>query len=441
MKHEQTIVNFIALTVILTIGIQAYWNYVQYVNNRIQVTNEIQILLDNVSKDYTKIHTQKSTLTHGIITSQIGDTKTDSIKKIVNSIIGEFKVKNQLNAKETDVPSISYSIIQDSVSLTEFDLMLKRELVDKNYDINYYLTLTKNEKVINSLGQKLETNETLKAKSQLTPLESTSAINLNYTNPILPSLLKGLTGIVLSFLLCGIVIFALYYLLYIIRKQKQLSEIKNDFISNVTHEFKTPIATVSSAIEAIKNFNNENISEKTMRYLDISSQQLKKLNVLVEKVIETSIMESSELHLEKINLDIIKLIKECFEKHQINTSKNICFVSNIEHFNFEVDEFHFENAISNLIDNAIKYGGNEIKVVVSKNEKALIITVSDNGIGISTEDATYIFDKFFRVKNQNIHTIKGFGIGLYYTKKIIEKHNGTIELRKRNTFEITLWIK
>lgn len=441
MKHEQTIVNFIALTVILTIGIQAYWNYVQYANNRIQVTNEIQILLDNVSKDYTKIHTQKSTLTHGVITTEIGGTKTDSIQNIVNSIIGELRVKNQLNAKEADVPSISYSIIQDSVSLAEFDLMLKRELIDKNYKINYYLTLTKNEKVINSLGQKLETNETLKAKSQLTPLESTSAINLNYTNPILPSLLKGLTGIVLSFLLCSIVIFALYYLLHIIRKQKQLSEIKNDFISNVTHEFKTPIATVSSAIEAIKNFNNENISEKTMRYLDISAQQLKKLNVLVEKVIETSIMESSELHLEKINLDIIKLIKECFEKHQINTSKNICFVSNIEHFNSEVDEFHFENAISNLIDNAVKYGGNEIKVVVSKNEKALIITVSDNGIGISTEDATYIFDKFFRVKNQNIHTIKGFGIGLYYTKKIIEKHNGTIELRKRNTFEITLWIK
>lgn len=441
MKHEQTIVNFIALTVILTIGIQAYWNYVQYANNRIQVTNEIQSLLDNVSKDYTKVHTQKSTLTHGVITTEIGGTKTDSIQNIVNSIIGELRVKNQLNAKEADVPSISYSIIQDSVSLAEFDLMLKRELIDKNYKINYYLTLTKNEKVINSLGQKLETNETLKAKSQLTPLESTSAINLNYTNPILPSLLKGLTGIVLSFLLCSIVIFALYYLLHIIRKQKQLSEIKNDFISNVTHEFKTPIATVSSAIEAIKNFNNENISEKTMRYLDISAQQLKKLNVLVEKVIETSIMESSELHLEKINLDIIKLIKECFEKHQINTSKNICFVSNIEHFNSEVDEFHFENAISNLIDNAVKYGGNEIKVLVSKNEKALIITVSDNGIGISTEDATYIFDKFFRVKNQNIHTIKGFGIGLYYTKKIIEKHNGTIELRKRNTFEITLWIK
>ena len=441
MKHEQTIVNFIALTVILTIGIQAYWNYIQYANNRIQVTNEIQSLLDKVSKDYTKVHTQKSTLTHGVITTEIGGIKTDSIQNIVNSIIGELRVKNQLNAKEADVPSISYSIIQDSVSLAEFDLMLKRELIDKNYKINYYLTLTKNEKVINSLGQKLETNETLKAKSQLTPLESTSAINLNYTNPILPSLLKGLTGIVLSFLLCSIVIFALYYLLHIIRKQKQLSEIKNDFISNVTHEFKTPIATVSSAIEAIKNFNNENISEKTMRYLDISAQQLKKLNVLVEKVIETSIMESSELHLEKINLDIIKLIKECFEKHQINTSKNICFVSNIEHFNSEVDEFHFENAISNLIDNAVKYGGNEIKVVVSKNEKALIITVSDNGTGISTEDATYIFDKFFRVKNQNIHTIKGFGIGLYYTKKIIEKHNGTIELRKRNTFEITLWIK
>jgi two-component system phosphate regulon sensor histidine kinase PhoR len=255
-------------------------------------------------------------------------------------------------------------------------------------------------------------------------------------------LLKGLTGIILSLVLCSIVVFSLYYLLYIIRKQKQLSEIKHDFISNVTHEFKTPIATVSSAIEAIKNFNNENISDKTKRYLDISEQQLKKLNILVEKVMETSLLESSELNFDYINTDIIQLIKNSAEKHQMNTNKNIHFESIVKMLVMDIDEFHFENAISNLIDNAIKYGGNTINISINKSsEESLFISINDNGEGISKLDEPYIFDKFYRTKTKNIHNIKGFGIGLYYAKNIIEKHKGIIELKNRNTFLITLWTK
>lgn len=125
----------------------------------------------------------------------------------------------------------------------------------------------------------------------------------------------------------------------------------------------------------------------------------------------------------------------------MTTQKNIAFESNIQYFEIEIDEFHFDNAISNLIDNAIKYGGGIIKISVDKQEEFIIITVLDNGGGISKQDEPFIFDKFFRIKNQNIHSINGFGIGLYYTKKIIEMHNGIIELTKRNTFTITLWIK
>lgn len=440
VKQEQKIINFITLIVILTISIQVYWNYVQYANNRILVINEIQSILDNVIRDYIKELTQKSTLTDGIVTFENGKTKTDSIQNIVSSVLEELKGKKIINSKKNN-DSFSYTLIRDSLNLNRIDNLLSKQFVQNKYKIDYYLTINQNGKIIESRGKKIKALDIITAKSQLTPFESVSTVNLSYANPIVSILIKGLAGIISSFFLCCIVIFALYYLLHIIRKQKQLSEIKNDFISNVTHEFKTPIATVTSAIEAIKNFNNEQITQKTKQYLDISEEQLKKLNLLVEKVMETALLESSELQINKKKSNIIKLLKNSIEKHQLTTQKNIAFESNIHYFEIEIDEFHFDNAISNLIDNAIKYGGSEIKVSVDKQEELIFITVLDNGGGISKQDEAFVFDKFFRIKNQNINTINGFGIGLYYTKKIIEMHNGIIELAKRNTFTITLWIK
>lgn len=441
MKQEQKIVSFIAVIVVITISIQVYWNYIQYVNNRIQVISEIQTILDKVILKYTSKHSQKETINEGSFTTIIGTTDTDSIQHIVNTTLKDLKNRKNLNSNIINARSVSYTLIHDTINLPIFDDLLRKELKRKNYEIEYYLTKSESGKVTDSFGKKPEALEIITATAQTTPIESVSAITLNYANPVIPVLLKGLAGIISSFVLCCVVIFALYYLLHIIRKQKQLSEIKNDFISNVTHEFKTPIATVSSAIEAIKNFNSENISEKTKRYLDISDQQLKKLNKLVENVMETSHLESSELHLDKKNIDIINLLKDCVDKHLLNTQKTINLHTNSEYFLLDIDEFHFENAISNIIENAIKYGGNEINISVDGQSKSIILTMNDNGQGISKQDAPFIFDKFFRVKTQNIHTVKGFGIGLYYTKKIIENHSGTIELRDKNTFVITLWKK
>lgn len=441
MKQQQKIVSFIALIVILTIGIQIYWNYAQYANNRLMIINDIQNTLDEVVKEYSKNQSEHNSTPSGGETAKIDAVDSASIQKIISNVLKELADNKQIYSVSDNPETFSYTIILDSINLTELDSLLKQEFIKNKFKIDYKLTVIKNGKTTDSLGREIDSFKMLTAKSQINPIYSNTIVKLNYTNPIISSLVKGLAGIISSFVLVGIVIFALYYLLYIIRKQKQLSEIKNDFISNVTHEFKTPIATVSSAIEAIKNFNNENITEKTKRYLDVSEQQLKKLNILVEKVMETSLLESSELNLDKQKTDIIKLLKDCTEKLQLNTRKKIQFKSDVEIIELEVDEFHFENAISNLVDNAIKYGGNDIKLTINKDGERIIIFVNDNGAGISNEDKPYIFDKFFRSKEQNNNRIKGFGIGLYYTKNIIEKHNGTIELRNRNTFLITLWTK
>lgn len=441
MKHQQRIVNFIALIVILTIGIQVYWNFIQYKTNRRQVINEIQNALDESVTNYSKINTQKKALINNANSLVIDALKGDSIQKTVDRILTEMLGNKQPDSLNDKQKEIGYTLIYNSVNLTEFDLFFRNELLKKNYSIDYNLTITEGGEVIDSLGTNLKSNNVITAQSQITPIESISAINLHYVDPILPAFLKGLTGLILSLILSCIVIFALYYLLHIIKKQKQISEIKNDFISNVTHEFKTPIAIVSSAIEAIRNFNNEKITEKSMRYLEISEQQLTKLNLLVEKVMETSLLESSSLVLDKQEADIIKLLKDSTEKHQLKTQKEIIFESDLKHFETKLDEFHFDNAISNIIDNAIKYGGNEITVSVKRDDNSLTILMKDNGEGISQKDAPYIFDKFYRVSNHNSNKFKGFGIGLYYARNIIEKHNGSIKFVSPNTFLITLWIR
>jgi two-component system phosphate regulon sensor histidine kinase PhoR len=232
----------------------------------------------------------------------------------------------------------------------------------------------------------------------------------------------------------------LMFLLQIINRQKKIDEIKNDLISNITHEFKTPITTISTAIEGIKNFNELDDKEKTNRYLNISAQQLKKLEIMVEKLLETASLNTDNLNLNKEEIDVVALIKTNIEKHQMTSEKEIYFTSNKETISCDVDVFHFENAISNLIDNAIKYGGTNVFVHLAQTEKQTEISVEDDGTGIDKTQREKIFEQFYRIPTGNIHDVKGFGIGLFYAKKIIEKHGGTLELihnMSKTIFKIT----
>ena len=149
---------------------------------------------------------------------------------------------------------------------------------------------------------------------------------------------------------------------------------------------------------------------------------------MVEKLLETASLNTDKLNLNKEEINSVELLKTNIEKHQIATDKEIIFTANQEIILAHVDVFHFENAISNLIDNALKYGGNKIEVAIVQTPKRIEITVEDNGLGIEKSQREKIFEQFYRIPKGNIHDVKGFGIGLYYAKKIIEKHNGTLEL-------------
>ena len=256
------------------------------------------------------------------------------------------------------------------------------------------------------------------------------------------ALKRSSSGILLSFILSLLIISCLFYLLKIIKQQKELATIKNDLISNITHEFKTPIATISTAIEAIENFNVLEDKVKTKKYLGISSVQLEKLHQMVEIILETATLDSEQLLLKKEKIDSIHLIQKIVAKHQLLCNfKTIHFQSNTDTIFINADAFHLENVISNLIDNAVKYGGNTIEININSNEKFTEISVSDDGNGIEKNQQERIFEQFYRVPKGNTHDVKGFGIGLYYCKKIIEKHQGTIAVnssKKQTIFKIQL---
>lgn len=278
--------------------------------------------------------------------------------------------------------------------------------------------------------------------SKSTFLKDHEDFELRYNNTDFEALKRSSSGIFLSLVLSLLIISCLFYLLKIINQQKELATIKNDLISNITHEFKTPIATISTAIEAIENFNVLDDKEKTKKYLSVSNIQLKKLHQMVEKLLETATLDSEQLYLKKETIDAVELIKKIVAKHQLLcTTKSIHFQSNSETIFLNVDAFHFENVVSNLIDNAIKYGGNTIDIHVKSNDKFTEISISDDGTGIEKNQQEKIFEQFYRVPKGNTHDVKGFGIGLYYCKKLIEKHLGFISVnstKNETTFKIQL---
>ncbi|WPQ64187.1 HAMP domain-containing sensor histidine kinase [Chitinophaga sancti] len=233
-----------------------------------------------------------------------------------------------------------------------------------------------------------------------------------------------------SFVLLVLTTICFIYMLRTILKQKKLSEVKNDFINNMTHELKTPIATVYAAVEAMQNFNALNDQRKTQTYLDISKQELQRLSDLVEKVLHIASEEREEIELYKEETDINEIMDTIITNHQLKTNRSVQFRYDnlIGERLVNVDRTHLSNAINNLVDNAIKYSG-ELPVVnirSSIENGNLIIRVKDNGIGIPKTYQESIFDTFFRVPTGNLHNVKGFGLGLSYVRKIVELHDGSI---------------
>lgn len=258
--------------------------------------------------------------------------------------------------------------------------------------------------------------------------DSEQFVRVMFTNPF--SYIISRMGLMFagSLLLIGLVAFSLVFLLQTVFREKRLSAIKNDFIGNITHEFKTPIATASSAIEALSGFGVLDDPARTQRYLSHSKNELDKLSTLVDKVLSIAVYENGEFNIKPEPLDIDTEIKTLLTNITVLPGKELHWLYNNSTggSTIKADRLYFQHAINNVIDNAMKYSdGNDVHVAIHVGIKNnfLIIAVKDNGIGIAANDLPLVFEKFYRVPTGK-HKVKGHGLGLSYVKSIVERHMG-----------------
>ncbi|MEO6251997.1 MAG: HAMP domain-containing sensor histidine kinase [Ferruginibacter sp.] len=250
----------------------------------------------------------------------------------------------------------------------------------------------------------------------------------------------------LSLFLIALTILSFVFIYRNLLAQKRLTEIKNEFIGNITHELKTPIATVSVAIEAMKNFDALKDPERTQEYLGIAGQELNRLSLLVDKVLRLSMFETQQVELKYEWFDVKKLLQEVISSMQLQFQKfgtKVKFGSNGEDFMMMADRMHITSVVYNLLDNALKYGKEEpeVDIHIEATASEMTLTVKDNGIGIPVSYKEKIFDKFFRVPHGDKHNVKGYGLGLSYTAHIIAEHKGSIKLESEEEKGTTFIIK
>ncbi len=230
------------------------------------------------------------------------------------------------------------------------------------------------------------------------------------------------------------VIFSFVFVIFTVIRQKKLSVMKNDFISNMTHELKTPISTISLACQALNDEDVQKTEELYKSYVTMINEENYRLGTMTEKVLQTALIDKGKLKLSFSGLDVHEIINNAIEKTALqlksrNGEIEKKFRADCSYL--EADKVHLENVIFNLIDNAIKYTVKDPRICISTDntEKGILISVEDNGVGISKSQQKTIFDDFYRVSSGNIHDVKGFGLGLSYVKKIVELHHGNIELK------------
>jgi two-component system, OmpR family, phosphate regulon sensor histidine kinase PhoR len=257
--------------------------------------------------------------------------------------------------------------------------------------------------------------------------------------------LWGLLAVSTGLLLVIVLSFA--YSMVTIVRQRKLSELKNDFINNMTHEFKTPISTVSLACQALTDKDIPHTPELTDNYINIISEENRRLGLMAEKILQTAILEQGKLNLRFEKINIHNLIHEVIKNIGIQVEirdGSIATELLADDPYLKADKVHLSNMIYNLLDNANKYSPRRPTILITTEnaENGILFKVKDNGIGISKANQKKIFEKLYRVPTGDVHNVKGFGLGLSYVKFVVEKHGGTIavdsELNKGSTFSIFL---
>ena len=369
---------------------------------------------------------------------EINIKKRYVIKKQVDSLL-DIK-SNMVREVVTELITLTEKIsLAERLDESEIESFLADELSDKKITAEFMFAVKSSEPDTIIFADENEETEILinsPYKARLFPHEV-------FTEPgYLVIHFPGRTGyllgtmasvLLISLLVIAAIIFLYYKTVNILLRQKRLSEIKSDLINNITHEFKTPISTISLASEALNEPGLMKEKDSIKKYSDIIGEETFRLGKMVESLLNTAALEKNQFKLEKTIVDVHKIITEIIEKIiLINGNSNAVIKTELKSERPEInaDPMHIRNIINNLLDNAVKYSSEKPEIVINTTSAAegIQITVQDNGPGISKHHQKRIFDSFYRVPTGDRHDVKGYGIGLSYVKKIVEAHNGTIKV-------------
>lgn len=365
----------------------------------------------------------------------------DRVNIALQEVAQQIKKLNKDSSEVLPIkqPTSNYFVVSMNDTLHPFLLesLLKKEFQERNINVNFeygiYDCFT-DSIVFGRYVMMGDSSEIKKSSNTPPPVWKGDNHYFGVYFPDKNSYILSQLGIwVFSSVILLVVIIFFGYTLGVILRQKKLSEMKNDFINNMTHEFKTPISTISVSSEMLMREEIGNSSDKRARYSRIIMDETNRLKNMVEKVLQMADIDAGKIKLNKTQVDLHSVIRNTVENMEVVIHEKggaITYDLKAENSIISGDKVHLTNIIYNLLDNAIKYTADApvISISTRNTDRGIVLSFQDNGIGISKEIQKNIFSKFYRVPTGDIHNVKGFGLGLFYVKTIIDAHHGIIKL-------------
>jgi two-component system phosphate regulon sensor histidine kinase PhoR len=433
-KSFPIIFILISLSLVGMIYIQANWIFTMLENKEEELHHKLSDAAQDVGQEL--INYKESMLTRpNYLTSPAFSWKSteESRKELLKppTIADRFtydqiksKIQNALNNRGLKNTPFEFSISSGIESGLSKQLTFNAEIKSANF-IKTFEDTAHNKSAIVFLvapsGSDLE---------GLSPLETLTILVPDYKSVLLKEMRLKFIGVIFFTL---IIVAAFYVTVSALLRQKKLSEIKNDFINNMTHEFKTPLATISLAVDALRNEKVAQDKSKSEYFSGIIKEENKRMNKQVELILQAALMDKQELTLNLQHVHVHDIIRDSMENFQLQLAeKKGRYELHLDAKNdlLQADEVHFTNLIANIIDNAIKYSNDHliIRISTANPNRNLLIRIEDNGIGMNKETVRRIFERFYRAHTGNIHNVKGFGLGLSYVKTVVEAHEGKVRV-------------
>ncbi|WP_420322809.1 sensor histidine kinase [Flagellimonas sp.] len=415
--------------------------------------NVTSTFFDNSSgEDSTTIKNYTSKRTRAVFKEEYGlDGKSYSLTPIQRAEkIGGLSSIDKAALEDVFAEYAKSQPIHKRISRKELELLLDQELRNRNIDIDFEYGVYSQGYPTKIKSKRFKFSE---SKMYEAPIFKDSEGNTNFSLLLtFPKQKKFIFGSImgmafLSLIFTLVILVAYSSAIYQLIKQKQISEIKTDFINNMTHEFKTPIATINLAVEAIRNPKSIEDKEKVLRYLGMIREENKRMHAQVENVLRISKLEKNQLDISKDRVDAHDIVLDAITHVELIVKNRGGYINahlDAERSEVLANDMHFTNVMVNILDNAIKYSPEppKIDVFTEMAKNNIIIKIQDQGAGMSKVVLKKVFEKFYREHTGDIHNVKGHGLGLAYVKRIIEDHQGEVyaesEKGKGSTFYIKL---